>query len=286
MDYFPPSPPSVFNLNLYFLLFCGKLDHYRWYRVRSLFHSLVTLIEKKCFIMFRQKLLYFSVCPLPLDSPKRAWLHCHCTLSLDIDAACAVSSPVGFGGWYLHSWGDGVHPVPHWLCSVCSSLTRGGGSSPSPCRRSAGQTLLQRERVKVRVPTAAASMTKGAAIPRTSTRITGARHPASRALKTMRATRIHLLNSKCCRHSPKCFRHRAVLAKLLLPHHLSQPSYQHRCQQHQALLWLHHRSHHQHPSPPASPRPLLHRHHLTLTYSRPLPCTHRGCHRLTLHCSL
>lgn len=152
-------------------------------------------------------------------------------------------------------------------------------------KRSAGQTPPRRVRAKARAPTAAASMTRGAAIPRTSTRITGAHHPASQALKTMRATRIHLLNSKCCRHSPKCFRHRAVPARLLLPHHLSRPSYQHRCQQHQVLLRLHHRSRHQHPSPPASPRPPLH-HHLTLTYSRPLPCTRRGCRRLTHRCSL
>lgn len=152
-------------------------------------------------------------------------------------------------------------------------------------KRSAGQTLPRRVRAKVRALTAAASMTKGAVIPRTLTRITGARHPASLALKTMRATRIHLLNSKCCRHSPKCSRHRAVLARLLLLHHLYQPSYQHRCQQCRVLLQLRRRSRHPHPSPLASPRPLrlpL----LTLTYSRPLLCTRRGSHRLTHPCSL
>lgn len=161
----------------------------------------------------------------------------------------------------------------------------GGYSSPSPCRRSAGQTLPQRVRAKVRALTAAASMTKEAVIPRTLTRITGARHPASLALKTMRVTRIHLLNSKCCRHSPKCFRHRAVLARLLLLRHLYQPSYQHRCQQCRVLLQLHHRSPHQHPSPLASPRP-LHHHLLILTYSRPLLCTRRDSRHPTHLCSL
>lgn len=147
-------------------------------------------------------------------------------------------------------------------------------------KRSADQTLPQRVRAKVRAPTAAVSMMKGAVIPRTSTRITGARRPASLALKTMRVTRIHLLNSKCCRHSPKCFRHRAVLPKLLLLRHPYQPSYQHRCQQRRALLQLRRRFHHRHPSPLASPRPLRHR-RPTLTYSRLLLCTRRDSHRPT-----
>lgn len=162
------------------------------------------------------------------------------------------------------------------MCGACRC--------PSPCRRSAGQTLPRRVRAKVRALTAAVSMMKGAVIPRTLTRITGARHPASPALKTMRATRIHLPSSKCCRHSPKCCRHRAVLARPLLLHHLYQPSYQHRCQQRQALLQLLRRSRHQHLSPPASPRPLRRR-LLTLTYSRPLLCTRRDSHRPTLLCS-
>lgn len=155
---------------------------------------------------------------------------------------------------------------------------------PSPCRRSAGQTLPQRVRAKARALTAAASMTKGAVIPRTLTRITGARHPASPALKTMRVTRIPLLNSKCCRHSPKCFRRRAVLARLLLPRRLYQPSYQHRCQQRRVLLQLRRRSRRRHPSPLASPRPLRLR-LLTLTYSRPLLCTRRGSPHPTHLCS-
>lgn len=155
---------------------------------------------------------------------------------------------------------------------------------PSPCRRSAGQTLPQRVRVKGRALTAAASMTKGAAIPRTSTRITGAHPPASPALRTMRATQIHLLSSKCCRHNPKCCRHRVLLARLLLPHLQRQPRCQHHCQQCLALLQLHRRSRRQHLSPPASPRPLLH-HLLTLTYSRPLLCTRRESHHPTLLCS-
>lgn len=152
-------------------------------------------------------------------------------------------------------------------------------------KRSAGQTLPQRVRVKGRAPTAAVSMMKGAVTPRTLTRITGAPHPASRALKTMKVTQIPLLNSKCCRHSPKSFRHRMALARLLLQHHQSQPSYQHRCQRCPVLVQLHHRSHHQRPSPPASPRPLPH-HLLIPTSSRPLPCTLRGSHHPTHHCSL
>jgi len=160
---------------------------------------------------------------------------------------------------------------------------RGGCSSPSPCRRSAGQTLPQRVRAKARAPTAAVSMTKGAAIPRTLTRITGARRPASRALKTMRATQIPRLSSKCCRHSPKCFRHRAVLARLLLLRRPYRPSCQHRCQQCPALLQLRRRSRRQHPNPPASPRPPRRR---ILTYSRPLLCTRRDSRRPTRPCSL
>lgn len=194
--------------------------------------------------------------------------------------ASAALSPVRLRGWFL------PFSIPHRLMVLCVQLSHTRWLLfPLSCRRSAGQTLPRRARAKARALTAAASMTRAAAIPRTSTRTTGAHHPASPALKTMRATRIPPLSSKCCRHNLKCSRHRAAPARLLLPRHRYLPSYQQRCQQPRALLRLRRRSRRQHPSPPASPRP-PHRHLLILTSSKPPLCTRRDCHRLTHPCSL
>lgn len=157
----------------------------------------------------------------------------------------------------------------------------------SPHRRSAGPTPRRRGRAKARAPTAAASTTRAAATPRTSTRTTAARPPASPAPRTMRATRIPQLSSKCCRLSPRLCRPRAALPRPPLPPRRFQFQFQPlcpRCRPRPAPPRPPRRCHRRRPSPRGSrspqPLPLL-----TRTSSRPLLCTPPGCRHPILPCS-